>query len=658
MSSRRQDVWNLVKEGFNEKLPRRTAILVKEEDFSISFAYPSESGSIGWLLDNREETTYEEAPVAALKFGEYSFPDLTGRRLAKNVFHFKNMEYQPSFVKREIVFSNVGVEATELFGQCPEGGFFWRIILESRCHPPYSVNRKFYTIVSLRDSSARVSKSSKTVLKIHLEEKRLFIASESNSYGVYSCVEEYLGDLEKGIIRTRRKTGRHILLENNIALKPGGRVSFTFGVSFQSPEKAARALELKNPVSSIRAKWNKWFNSLPAPTFETEEDRKAYYKCWWIVRLNYYRHPRLGKTVLEALPVYRGYWQWSLPAVEWHSTLNPEIGPGFVKNLLNLFLKHQREDGYVAHAIYLSEQTPGETWSRRNIIQTPHIPWVALRYYYATKDLESIRAWYPRLVKYYNYLNESRDAKLHRLGIWAVLTSFDTGLDTFPAFEKVTYGNSGVKEDFCYPAIFAAEKCRFEQAMGRIARILDNDEEKTWFRLAVETRRAMDRFLWDNDLDWYGVLHQDGSLDTRIGVDGLFPLAYRLVDSDKAQRARKNFLKLIGEYGVFTLAPGQPGFEEEVYWRGPAWAKSCSLAMAAALNYYPDLLKEVKDSTVRFILKHPSVWECMSAATGEIARGDVGIMATPVVSSNVGAGEAIGALLTYYGNNMFSIEPK
>jgi hypothetical protein len=47
----------------------------------------------------------------------------------------------------------------------------------------------------------------------------------------------------------------------------------------------------------------------------------------------------------------------------------------------------------------------------------------------------------------------------------------------------------------------------------------------------------------------------------------------------------------------------------------------------------------------------------MSAATGNIARSDIGIMATPVVSSNVGAGEAIGTLLTYYGRNMFSIDP-
>ncbi|MGB9717323.1 MAG: hypothetical protein ACP5PQ_01940 [Thermoproteota archaeon] len=80
--------------------------------------------------------------------------------------------------------------------------------------------------------------------------------------------------------------------------------------------------------------------------------------------------------------------------------------------------------------------------------------------------------------------------------------------------------------------------------------------------------------------------------------------------------------------------------------------------MAAAFNYYPDLLKAVRDSILRFLLKYPSIWECMSAAKGNTARGGVGIIATPAVSSNVGAGEAIVALLTYYGKNMFSIEPK
>lgn len=79
--------------------------------------------------------------------------------------------------------------------------------------PAIQRNRKFYTVVSLRGSSARVSKSSKTILKIHLGKKSLFIASESSHYGVYSSEEEYLGDLEKGAIYVCRETGRHIFLK-------------------------------------------------------------------------------------------------------------------------------------------------------------------------------------------------------------------------------------------------------------------------------------------------------------------------------------------------------------------------------------------------------------------------------------------------------------
>jgi hypothetical protein len=106
MSSGKLDVARarLVNESFDEKLPRRTAILMKGEDFSLSFAYSSEFSSIGWLLDNREETTHEETPVATLN-RRNSFQDLSGKRLAKNKFYFKAMEYQYFLSRGKIVFS-------------------------------------------------------------------------------------------------------------------------------------------------------------------------------------------------------------------------------------------------------------------------------------------------------------------------------------------------------------------------------------------------------------------------------------------------------------------------------------------------------------------------------------------------------------------------
>ena len=76
------DIWNLVREDFDEKLPRRTAVLVKEDDWGLPFAYPCDFGGVGWNLDYREQTTYDEAPLATVRFGDYSFPDLTGEAAA------------------------------------------------------------------------------------------------------------------------------------------------------------------------------------------------------------------------------------------------------------------------------------------------------------------------------------------------------------------------------------------------------------------------------------------------------------------------------------------------------------------------------------------------------------------------------------------------
>ena len=656
------DIWQSVGEHFDEKLPRRTAVLVKEDDFALPFAYPREFGSIGWLFDNRDKATgYDEPPTASMQFGEYSFPDQTGGHSAKNAFHFGKMEYFPSLVKREIIFSNIGIEAVEKFAQCPEGGFIWELDLTCRNHPCYTFEKKFYAVVSFDSADTPVEYyPSEQVFKIRLDNKELFVASNFDNYGLYETADSYLCDVNKGALSNRSGRGKHLLLEYNVRLEHQETKRIAFGISFQSPSKAVRALEEKRFQEKIADKWNEWFSTLPAVDFESERDRKAYYKCWWVVRLNYYEHPRWGRTVLESLPVYRGYWQWALPAVEWHSTPDPETGPSFVKRILDLFLEHQRADGYVTHAIYLDEEIPGKRWADGwgeggSIIQTPHIPWVALRYYHAAKDIEALRSWYPKLAKYYRYLNESRDNGFLKLHLWAITTSFDTGLDTTAAFQKVTYGEDGTREKFCYPAIFAAERCRYEQAMAKMAEILGNKKEADKYRRESQlTKEAMDRILWDENKKWYGVLHEDGSLDTRVGIDGLFPFAYGLVEKARALSCRENLLKLLGNYGVFTMAPDEPGFHEETYWRGPAWSKSCSLATASASNYYPELLGKVKEGLVNFLLKYPSVWECMSARTGKIARGDAGLMAAPMMSSNVGAGEAIGALLTYYGRDMFS----
>jgi len=307
-----------------KKIPRRTAILVKEDNFSLNFAYPSDFGSIGWLLDSREETTYDESPVAAIRFAEYSFPDLTGKRAAKSTFYFKTMEYSPSLVRREIIFSNIGLEVNEQFGHNQAGGgFFWDLQLKCKSHPPYPFEKRLYSIVTLgKPAAVEAATKDRQTLRLKLGDKKLFIASHLDGFGVYETTEDYLRDIQRGRLSSSRHTGRHVVLAHRTRLNMGETARVVFGASFESAAKAKRARDVVNCERKIAETWDKWFASLPSLNFESEDDMRAYYKCWWVIRSNYYKHPRWGKTVLEALPVYRGYWQWALPAVEWHSTLN------------------------------------------------------------------------------------------------------------------------------------------------------------------------------------------------------------------------------------------------------------------------------------------------------------------------------------------------
>ncbi len=650
------DVWSLVTTDFDERLPRRTAVIVKHDDWDLPFAYPAAFGQIGWLLDSRKSTGYQQNPVASISFAEYSCAAKPKPNLEQNTFYFGRMSHAPSCVTRQIVFSNMGLTANETFCQAEGGGFVWTLDCTCLNNPNHPFERGLLTVLTISDPNCQV-RLSDGMAEIEFqgegsERAHLYVASDHRKAVAYSSIDALLAEATSGAIGDGQGKGRYIVFEHDMALGGGDTRSIRFGISFTSAEQVRNALAQVSPEARIGDRWNKWFSTLPALRSDDENEQRAYYKCWWVTRENYYEHPRWGRTMIEALPVYRGYWQWALPAHETASDMNPELGSRWIKDLIDMFLEYQREDGYVTHAIYLDEKTPGERWARGNIIQTPHIPWVALRYYNKTGDIESLRVWYLALRKYYDYLCDSRDGQFRSLHLWGIITSFDTGLDTTSAFEKVTYGEDGARERFCYPAIFAAERARYELAMAKMSALLGTGEQSFWEEQAELTVQAMNEHLWDERKHWYGVIHEDGTLDTRVGVDGLFPLAYGLVDAERAQAARDNFRKLIGNYGIRTVAADEPGFRADNYWRGPVWPKAISMGVAAAVNYYPYLVDDIRRGAISFALRHPSIWECMNADTGEIARGDGGMMATPVVCSNVGSTELLGGLLLLRGEPM------
>lgn len=649
MESKSESIWESLEESFDEKLPRRTAVALKPSDSTILYAYPAALGRVGWCFDDRVESGYDEKPAFELFLAPWINPGIAGKPALHSSFVWESQRYRPDLVSRRGIYSDNGITINEQFGRAVEGALTWRLGLEHKAIRHYE--RSLYAVL-------RVERGLKGLRDTGgvFEAEGLALAAGAASWGAYDHLEDAEADLLAGGLSGKAQGTRYLVLELKTDLGPKGFGALSLGLSLGDVKAAEKARQIEDLATPIRERWDSWLNSLPRTEFATPEERQAYYKCWWIVKLNYYENPRFGHMVCEALPVYRGYWLWGLDASEWHSDQDTDYTSAHVRNALNLFMDYQREDGFITHAIYLHEGVPGEGWGCSSITQTPHIPWVALRYAEATGDRESLARWYPGLVRFHRYLCESRDAGFRNLHLWAVTTSFDCGLDTTSVLERVTYGENGVKERYCYASIFAAERCRYEQALARMAEILGTGETDHWLAEAEKTRQAMDAVLWDPERNWYGALHEDGTLDTRVGVDGLFPLAYGLVDSEKAEAAKSSFRRLIARYGIHTVAPGEPGFEADHYWRGPAWPKSCAMGIVAARNYYPDLLEETVESTVRMLLRWPSVWECLNAETGEVARGDQGLCATPVVSSNVGSGEALGALLTARGVDMMAFD--
>lgn len=638
------DLWNAICEPFDEKIPRRTAIAVKHDKWGLAFAYPSDFGKIGYLLDTEFVTGYKENPAISLSFAEYSSRDVPHRDLEKNTFFFRDMNYRPALVNRKIEFSNMGIRADEIFCQAVDGGFVWDVCCEYLNHPNTPLKRKIFTVLTVSDDEC-VTKVSEGLVEIEYRSSeigKIFICSNFENAAAFSSIDNFLRRASTGSLDGGDGNGRYVVFQHDLDSTREKKIHIRFGMHLHSSDGAREAYTREIPTDALAEQWNSWFHLLPPLKTQNADEIKAYYKCWSVVRTNYYKHPQLGSTIVEALPVYRGYWQWGLTAMETVSACDPELGPVFFKSLVDIFLDHQREDGFVTHAIYLDEKTPGEGWSRTNYVQTPHIPWLVMRYYEKTGNLDGLKRWYGPLRRYYDYLCDSRDNGFKKLHLWAVLSSFDTGLDTTPPLERVTYGEDGVKESFCYPAIFSAERAKYEDAMSKMAGALENGDEKHWLEQSKITIAAMNDHLWDAEKNWFGVIHEDGSLDTRVGVDGLFPLAYGLIETDRAILARENFIRLLGPYGVRTTAEGEKGYYQHTYWRGPVWPKSLSVAGEAAVNYYPDLVESIRESAVRFALRHPSIWECMDADMGEIGRGDAGMLATPVVSSNVGAGELIG----------------
>ena len=651
-------------ENFDFSLPRMSAIAIKEDDYDLGFYTPSPDNRIGYHFLDTNLTAYNnDRYTFELYFAAYEFPNLC-KEPGKSRFLFSSQEYLPGEIRRDFRLPNSALVGKESLSAAAGKSLTWKFDLrnESVLLPDptgiYRYEKKLYSIFVSHDGF-EARRDDDGVIRISLKNHEYYIASSHPArISVFPSELDAYEEMGENF-RENFGRGRVMAIETTVSIDVGETEFLAFGMSHHSRADALRALRPEDTTALLDKKWNTWFESLPSVGFDraSEREKKLYYKAWWTLRLNFCKYPGWGFNVLESLPVYKGIWQWAIPAVEWYSSQDPEHTCEWISTAMNILIRAQRDDGYITHAANLHEKNPGEGWMARGIIQNPELPSTALRYYNASGDIESLKKWYVPFKKYYDYLCRDFDERHENLHLWALHSSFDTGLDTFPAFHEVTYGVGGnPPTEYCYGSILSAERFHYENSMAKLSRILKTGEEKFWLDHASKTKDAVNRFLWDDEKNWYGARQSDGMLDTRIGIDGLFPLVRGIADEEKLLAAKPQFERLIGDYGIRTCAEGEDGFFSDIYWRGPCWPKSCSLATAIAKKHYPDLCDRVFESVLSANLRYPNIWECIDANTGELARSNVGFYCTPCMSSNVGAGEIIGAIWCRHGFDMFGTE--
>lgn len=655
------DIWSMLCDDFDFTLPRMNAITIKEDDYDLGFYAPSHDGRIGYTFLDTNQTVYnQDRYTFEMYFAAYEYPNLCNGP-GKSRFLFTEQKYRPGQIEHEFHFPNSALAGREKLSAV-DRALNWSFELCNTSLPLpdpthiYRYSKKLYSLFISHDGFT-AKKDDDGVICIKLTNHEYHIASNmpttihvfDNEMDAYEAMGEDFC--------TGEGHGRVMVIETVLDIDVNETVPLKFGMSHHSRDEALRALALSDADEYLKNKWNTWFESLPAVSIADEREEKLYYKSWWTIRLNYCKYPGWGFNVLESLPVYKGIWQWAIPAVEWHSSQDPQHMSEWIRRAMDILLNAQRDDGYVTHAALLHEEKPGTLWLNRHIIQNPQLPGTALRYYNVTGDLESLKRWYPSLKKYYDYLCESFD-KCHKdYHLWAAHSSFDTGLDTFPSYQQVTYGiNGNPPTEYCYGATLSAERYHYERSMGRLSQLTGLGDKDAWDAEAELTKSAINRILWDEKKHWYGVEQASGELDTRVGIDGLFPLIYGLADDTQLSQLKPQFSRLIGEYGIRTCAEGEPEFFSDIYWRGPCWPKSCSLAIGIAHKYFPDLKEKVFDAVLNFGLKFPNTWECMDVGTGKLARGNIGFYCTPCMSSNVGAGELLGAIWMHHGMDMFGTD--
>lgn len=152
-----------------------------------------------------------------------------------------------------------------------------------------------------------------------------------------------------------------------------------------------------------------------------------------------------GHYTVPSPTLYPHQWSWDSAFI---AIGYAHYAPDRARSELDSLFRGQWSNGLIPHIIFdtsVKGYSPGpELWGTEDlapkgvatsgIVQPPVHAVAALRYYRHTRDVATIRRWFPRLKAYHRYLHEDRDPE--RSGFATIYHPWESGLDNSPRWDE------------------------------------------------------------------------------------------------------------------------------------------------------------------------------------------------------------------------------
>jgi hypothetical protein len=335
-----------------------------------------------------------------------------------------------------------------------------------------------------------------------------------------------------------------------------------------SPPSAPRVPDDAPPGALSRARWQVYFDSLPRFSCSDPYFERYWYYRWYGLRLCGHEGGS-GNHLYPGCCEGTGYFHLPISySAQCHAReLRWLQDPARARGVILNFLAHQEEIGGLHGRIYVNHLQGTDfyfaDWGGAVLAVDEVHP-----------DLDFLRAVYPALAHYADWLDRERDAD--GTGLYDVLDHYETGQEYMSRYVAVSpeadaeeWGQR-IRLKGVDVAVYAY---RLQRALADIAgRLSDNEAAARWSAAANRTGTAIVGRMWDGDNEIFSDV--DPSQMRRTGVKAavcFYPYFTDLVGRDHVEGLRRHLLnpaEFWTSYPIASTSIDDPYYSADAEWKG------------------------------------------------------------------------------------------